>query len=103
MLPLAAVAVVVSLAAGAPPADASRTPVLKTPHFAIYSDFDTNLNDALINTGLARRGKKAELFQAGDEAACFGKLTPSARAAWNTAVDYYAKVVSPTNWDSFFF
>lgn len=26
-----------------------RTPVVTTPHFAIYSDFDTNLNDALVD------------------------------------------------------
>jgi hypothetical protein len=99
MLPLGMIAVFLSLAAGMPAVDAARTPVLKTPHFAIYSDFDTNLNDALINSGLARRNKKPELFQAGDEAACFSKLAPSTRAAWDTALDYYAKVVSPANWD----
>ncbi len=81
-------------------ATAGRTPVLQTPHFAFYSDFETNLNDALIAAGLARRAKKPELFQAGDEATCFGKLTPSTRAGWDGAVDYYAKVVSSTNWDS---
>jgi len=77
-----------------------RVPALKTPHFVIYSDFETNLNDALISTGLARKNKKPELFLAGDDAACFSKLPPATRAGWDTAVDYYAKIVSPTNWDS---
>jgi hypothetical protein len=79
---------------------ATRTPVLTTPHFAIYSDFDTNLNDALIAAGLARRGKKPELFHAGAETACFEKLTPPVRTAWDTAVDYYTKVVSPAEWNA---
>lgn len=76
-----------------------RTPVATTPHFAFYSDFDTNLNDALIAAGLARKGSKPELFHAGDEVACFDKLPPSARAAWDGAVDYYAKVISPAAWN----
>ena len=33
----------------------ARTPVVTTPHFAFYSDFDTNLNDALIAVGVARK------------------------------------------------
>ena len=74
---------------------AARTPVLTTPHFAFYSDFDTNLNDALIAEGVARKGGKPELFHSGSEAACFGKLPPSARAAWEGAVGYYAEIISP--------
>src|SRR6266705_3836243 len=35
-----------------------RTTVVTTPHFAFYSDFDTNLNDALIAAGVARKGGK---------------------------------------------
>jgi hypothetical protein len=27
--------------------------------------------------------------------ACFGKLPPSARAAWEGAVSYYAEIISP--------
>ena len=77
-----------------------RTPVLTTPHFAIYSDFDTNLNDALIAAGLARHDKKPELFHSGDEAPCFDELPPSTRAAWDGAVDYFAKIISPAGWDS---
>ncbi len=80
---------------GQPP---ERTPVATTPHFAFYSDFDTNLNDALIAAGAARKGGKPELFRAGDEVACFDKLPPSARAAWNGAVGYYAEIISPADW-----
>jgi hypothetical protein len=76
-----------------------RAPVLTTPHFAIYSDFATNLNDALIAAGLARRDKKPELFHSGAEAPCFEKLSPSARAGWDRAVDYFAEVISPAGWD----
>jgi hypothetical protein len=72
-----------------------RSPVLATPHFAFYSRFDANLNDALIAAGLARKNGKPELFRAGTEAACFEKLPKSLRAAWNEAVDYYAEIVSP--------
>ncbi len=74
-----------------------RTPVVTTPHFAFYSDFDTNLNDALIAAGVARKGGKPELFHAGDEVSCFGKLPPSARAAWEGAVNYYEEIISPAN------
>lgn len=74
---------------------APRVPIATTPHFAFYSDFGTNLNDALIAAGLARKRAKPELFQDGAEAPCFGKLPPSARAAWERAVDYYAEIISP--------
>jgi len=77
-----------------------RTPILTTPHFAMYSDFDTNLNDALVTAGLARHDKKPELFHSGADAACFDKLPPSERAAWDSAVDYFAHIVSPTGWDA---
>jgi hypothetical protein len=72
-----------------------RTPLLKTPHFVFYDDPEMNLNDALIAAGLARKNAKPELFQADAEAACFQRLAPSARAAWDGAVDYYKKVISP--------
>lgn len=75
-----------------------RAPVVTTPHFAFYSDFETNLNDALIAAGLARKGGKEELFRAGAEAACFDKLAPSVRAGWNGAVSYYAEIISPADW-----
>jgi hypothetical protein len=76
-----------------------RTPVLTTPNFAFFSDFDTNLNDALIAAGLARKSGKPELFHSGDEEPCFGNLPVSARAAWDRAVDYYKEVVSSSEWD----
>ena len=72
-----------------------RTPVVTTPHFAFYSDFDTNLNDALIATGLARKGGKPQLFHSGAEVSCFAELPPSARAGWDRAVDYNAEIISP--------
>ena len=60
---------------------------------------DTNLNDALIAAGVARKSSKPELFHAGDEVPCFEKLPPSARAAWNGAVAYYTEIISPANWN----
>lgn len=80
-----------------------RAPVHTTPRFAFYSDFDTNLNDALIAAGLARKKNKPEQFHAGadpsgTEASCFGELPPSARAGWDGAVAYYAEIVSPASW-----
>lgn len=73
-----------------------RTPVATTPHFAFYSDFDANLNDALIAAGAARKGGKPELFHSGGEMSCFDKLPPSARAAWDGAVNYYREIISST-------
>lgn len=76
-----------------------RTPVVRTPHFALYSDFETNLNDALIAAGVARKAsKKDELFHSRAEVSCFGKLPRSARAAWERAVGYYSEIVSPAEW-----
>lgn len=76
-----------------------RVAVATTPHFAFHSDFATNLNDALIAAGVARKRGEPELFHSGAEEACFGELQPSVRAAWDRAVDYYAEIVSPA--DSF--
>ena len=90
--------VLLSAPVAAPESPSSRTPVLTTPHFAFFSDFDTNLNDALIEAGRSRKGGKAELFKSGAETGCFGELAPSARAGWNGAVDYYAEIVSPADW-----
>lgn len=90
---------IVPLASLGQPA-APRAPVVTTPRFAIFSDFETNLNDALIEAGRARRKEKPELFHSGDESDCFDKLAPSARAAWDGAVDYYARTVSPVEWNA---
>lgn len=76
---------------------AAQTPALVTDRFAFYSDFDTNLNDALIAAGVARNFSRPELFRAAADSSCFLGLPPSARAAWDGAVDYYAKVISPAD------
>jgi hypothetical protein len=73
----------------------ARVGVATTSHFAFYSDFAINLNDALIAAGIARRGSKPELFHSGSEKSCFDELPTAERAAWNRAVDYYAEIVSP--------
>jgi hypothetical protein len=72
-----------------------RTAVATTSHFRFYSDFATNLSDALIAAGTARRSKGQELFDFGAEKACFDELPAAERAAWNRAVDYYAEIVAP--------
>lgn len=77
----------------------SRAPLETTPHFAFYSDFDANLNDAMIAAGLARKKGKAELFHGStEEAVCFDKLTAPVKAAWESALSYYAEIVSPADW-----
>jgi hypothetical protein len=90
--------IVLSLPNAAVGQTVQRVPVATTPHFAIYSDFEANLNDALIAAGLARKKSEPELFHSGGEASCFDKLAPSARVAWDGAVDYYAQVISPFEW-----
>ncbi|MBL8115618.1 MAG: hypothetical protein JNK60_22240 [Acidobacteria bacterium] len=80
------------LCLGKPP---GRTPVATTPHFAFHSDFDTNLNDALISAGLAKKKIQPALFRSGPETACFEKLPSSHRHGWEGAVAYYAEIVSP--------
>jgi len=72
-----------------------RAGVATTSQFVFYSDFATNLNDALIAAGVARRANKAELFHAGSEKTCFDELPAAERAAWNRAVDYDTEIVSP--------
>jgi len=79
---------------------ARRAPVTTTPHFVFYSDVETNLNDALINVGVARRFRRPQLFHDGDEVACFNKLPSPVRAAWERAADYYAEIISPSGSNS---
>jgi hypothetical protein len=80
-------------------AHADDGPVATTPHFAFYSDLPTNLNDALIVAGSTRNDGADELFADGGELeACFSELPKSARAGWDLAVDYYARVISPAGW-----
>lgn len=64
--------------------------VLTTKHFAFHSDLATNVHDALIDAGAARRAKQPELFGAGDEKACFDRLPAGERDAWTRSVEYYA-------------
>lgn len=73
----------------------AREPVVTTEQFAFYNDYETNLNDALVAAGVARKFGHDELFQTGEEQACFEALAPSIQAGWRLAVDYYTEVVSP--------
>ncbi len=77
-----------------------RVPVATTRHFVFYSDFEPNLNDALIEAGVARRFRKPELFKAGPETGCFAKLPEPVRAGWDGAADFYARIVSPSGSNS---
>ena len=75
------------------------TPVVTTPHFEFFSDFETNLNDALIVAGTKRIDGGDELFSGeSGAAACFSELPPSAQLGWDLAVDFYAEIVSSTSW-----
>ena len=72
--------------------------VFATPHFAFFSDFETNLNDALTAAATARNADTVTLFDAGPERDCFSKLPPSAQEGWKSAVGYYAqRITSPRN------
>lgn len=98
-LRIAPVIATAALAASAVPAVVAQTTdrdvVVTTPHFALYSDFATNLHDALVAAGRAHREGDAELFRSGSEQACFDALPPAERAGWTHAVDYYAEIISP--------
>jgi len=73
----------------------AREAVATSEQFAFYSDFETNLNDALVATGVARRFGREELFLAGDQQECFDALEPALQAGWRLAVGYYAENISP--------
>jgi len=81
--------------APATPESPPREPADVTLHFAFFSDLETNLNDRLIAAGKARHQGKPELVGNDTEAACLEDLPPAERTAWDLAVDYYAKIVSP--------
>jgi hypothetical protein len=93
------IALMTTVTLGSPSAGFAQAPshasVARTPHFAFHSDFATNLNDALIAAGVARRASKVEIFQSGSEKACFDALPAAERAAWNRTVDYYTEIISP--------
>ena len=69
-------------------------PVTVTPLFAFYSDFATNLHDALLAAGTARRAGQSNRFGTDSDAQCFDALPAAERAAWNSAVDYYAEIIA---------
>jgi hypothetical protein len=75
-------------AGGARQVTASST-VLTTPHFAFYSDFAVNLNDALVVDFLASRDGRPGLFATGADKACFDALPEADRAGWARATEYY--------------
>jgi hypothetical protein len=77
----------------------ARVAVLTTPHFAFFSDYQTNLNDALVQAGIERKLERAELFESGTEETCFAELPPSAQTGWNLAVDYYQQFISPAGFN----
>jgi hypothetical protein len=95
VLATAVIAITLSVASAQQP---DRAAIATTPYFAFHSDLATNINDALIAAGAARRAKKAELFDSDPEKACFDGLPPAERVAWNRAVDYYAEIVSPVQY-----
>jgi hypothetical protein len=63
--------------------------VLTTQHFAFYSDFAVNLNDALVVDFIASRDGRPGLFATGPEKACFDALPEADRAGWARATEYY--------------
>jgi hypothetical protein len=63
--------------------------VLTTQHFAFYSDFAVNVNDALVVEFIASRDGRPGLFATGAEKACFDALPDSDRAGWARATEYY--------------
>jgi hypothetical protein len=96
---MVAAGMLLSIAAAVRAHAEERIPIATTPPSAFYSDLATNLNDALIAAGAARNDGEPELFHSGAEEACFGELAPSARSAWDRAVDHHAEIISPA--DSF--
>jgi hypothetical protein len=70
-------------------------PVAVTAHFAFFSDFATNLHDALLAAATATRAGQPERFGAEPDTQCFAALPAAERAAWNRAVDYYAEIIAP--------
>jgi hypothetical protein len=68
--------------------------LLKTAHFAFYSDLATNVNDALVAAGGARVSKQPEPFASGPVKACLDGLPAAERDAWTRGVDYFAASTS---------
>jgi hypothetical protein len=72
----------------------STDALLKTTHFAFYSDLATNVNDALVAAGGARVSKQPEPFASGPVKACLDGLPAAERDAWMRGVDYFATTTS---------
>jgi hypothetical protein len=68
---------------------AASNAVLTTRHFAFYSDFDVNLNDAFVVDFIATRDGRPGLFATGAEKTCFDALPEADRAGWARATEYY--------------
>jgi tetratricopeptide (TPR) repeat protein len=77
----------------------TRSPVFSTQRFAFFSDFETNLNDALIAAGVTGNGRRPA-FNTGAETSCFESLPRSAREDWERAAAFYARRISPAGWTS---
>jgi hypothetical protein len=92
----AAIAAFPLVARGQPPDDA----VLRTAHFAFYSDLTTNAHDQLITVAVARRANQPVPLTT-DEQACFDRLPVGSRMAWTRAVDDYI-AASSTNLQRFY-
>ena len=74
-------------------ADAAREPVLTTPWFRFYSDFDFNLCDAVLAAATARRKGEPDPLHG----ECFSGLVQEERSSWEAAVGYYAETVAGTS------
>jgi len=88
---LVSVPLTLEAAPAAGPTEA-RQPVLETPWFRFYSDFDVNLYDAVLTAATARRREQPDPLH-GD---CFASLVQEERSAWDAAVVYYAETVAAT-------
>lgn len=79
--------------AAEPTAPAARQPVLTTPWFRFFSDFEFDLYDAVLTAATERRQERPDPLH-GD---CFAALVQEERSAWDAAVAYYADTVAATS------
>lgn len=86
----------VSATKAAPDSDTvRRAPVAVTARFAFYSDFETNLSDALNAAGTERRFDRPDPLATGPASRCFDALPAEQQTGWQEAVAYYAEHVAP--------
>ena len=74
------------------PEGEDRRPVVETPWFVFYSDFDFNLYDAVLTSATAQRRERPDPLHG----ECFSGLVQEERSAWDAAVGYYAETVAAT-------